>query len=130
MRVIARLDIKNEHVIKGINLEGLRKVGDPNEKAKLYYEQGADEIIFIDSVASLYNRNNLFSIIRKAAEEIFVPITIGGGIRTLPDVEKALDSGADKVAINTAAVQNRQLIVDVAKRYGSQCLVASVQAKK
>jgi imidazole glycerol-phosphate synthase subunit HisF len=130
VRVIARLDVKNEYVIKGINLEGLRKVGRPNDLAKLYYEQGVDEILFIDSVASLYNRNNLFSVIRKASEEVFIPIVIGGGLRSIQDVEDALDSGADKVAINTAGVKNKKLIEEVAKRYGSQCLVASVQAKK
>jgi cyclase len=130
MRVIARLDVKNEFVIKGIHLEGLRKVGDPNLLAKAYYEAGIDEIIFIDAVASLYNRNNLFSVIRKASEEVFVPITIGGGLRNLSDVEQALDAGADKVALNTAAIREPGLIEKVAKRYGSQCVVASVQAKR
>lgn len=129
MRVIARLDVKNQFVIKGIHLEGLRKVGDPNQLAKDYYEAGIDEIIFIDAVASLYNRNNLFSVIQKASEEVFVPITIGGGLRSLADVERALDSGADKVAINTAAILEPELIQKVAKKYGSQCVVASVQAK-
>lgn len=130
MRVIARLDVKNEYVIKGIHLEGLRKVGDPNQLSKAYYEAGIDEIVFIDAVASLYNRNNLFSVIRKASEEVFVPITIGGGLRCLSDVESALDAGADKVAINTAAIRDPALIEQVAKRYGSQCVVASVQAKR
>src|SRR3990167_10456329 len=99
MRIISRLDIKNEYVIKGINLEGLRKIGDPNELAKKYYQHGSDEIIFMDAVASLYGRNNLFSIIRKACEEVMVPITIGGGLRTVEDVKSALLAGADKVAI-------------------------------
>lgn len=130
MRLIARLDIKNEFVIKGIHLEGLRKVGDPNEMAKKYYLDGVDEIIFVDAVASLYNRNNLFSVISKASEDVFVPITVGGGLRSLEDVELALEAGADKVAINTAAIKNPQLIQEIAKRYGSQCVVASVQAKK
>jgi cyclase len=130
MRVIARLDVKNQFVIKGIHLEGLRKVGDPNELARAYYAQGADEVMFIDSVASLYGRNNLFPVIRKASEEVFVPITIGGGIRSVDDVAQALDSGADKVAINTAAVNSPQLIADVARKYGSQCVVASIQTKK
>jgi cyclase len=105
MRVIARLDVKNQFVIKGIHLEGLRKVGDPNQLAKAYYEAGIDEIVFIDAVASLYNRNNLFSVIQKASEEVFVPITIGGGLRSLDDVEQALDAGADKIALNTAAIR-------------------------
>lgn len=130
MRVIARLDVKNQFVIKGIHLEGLRKVGDPNQLAKSYYDAGIDEIIFIDCVASLYNRNNLYSVIQRASEEVFVPITIGGGLRSVEDVELALDAGADKVAINTAAVRNPKLIQEVAKRYGSQCVVASIQAKR
>jgi cyclase len=130
MRLIARLDVKNEYVIKGIHLEGLRKVGDPNELARAYYEAGIDEILFADSVASLYDRNNLFSVIRKASEEVFAPITIGGGLRSLADVEQALDAGADKVAINTAAVRDPKLISEIAKHYGSQCVVASVQAKR
>jgi cyclase len=130
MRVIARLDVKNQFVIKGIHLEGLRKVGDPNQLAKAYYEAGIDEIVFIDAVASLYNRNNLFSVIQKASEEVFVPITIGGGLRSLADVEQALDAGADKVALNTAVIREPELIQKVAKQYGSQCVVASVQAKR
>lgn len=130
MRVIARLDVKNHFVIKGIHLEGLRKVGDPNQLAKAYYEAGIDEIVFIDAVASLYNRNNLFSVIQKASEEVFVPITIGGGLRSLADVEQALDAGADKVALNTAAIREPGLIEKVAKQYGRQCVVASVQAKR
>jgi cyclase len=129
MRVIARLDVKNEFVIKGIHLEGLRKVGNPVELAKAYYAAGIDEIVFIDCVASLYGRNNLFPVIRRASEEVFVPITIGGGLRSIDDVAQALDSGADKVAINTAAVHSPQLIADVAKKYGSQCVVASIQTK-
>jgi cyclase len=130
MRVIARLDVKNQFVIKGIHLEGLRKVGDPNEIAKAYYEAGIDEILFIDAVASLYDRNNLFSVIQKASKEVFVPITIGGGLRSLADVERALDAGADKIALNTAAIREPELITRVAKQYGSQCVVASVQAKQ
>jgi cyclase len=130
MRVIARLDVKNNFVIKGIHLEGLRKVGDPNQLAKAYYEAGIDEILFIDAVASLYNRNNLFDVIKKASEEVFVPITIGGGLRNLSDIEQALDAGADKVALNTAAIREPDLIEKVAKQYGSQCVVASVQAKR
>lgn len=129
MRTIARLDVKNEFVIKGIHLEGLRKVGDPNQLALKYYQDGADELIFIDSVASLYERNNIYSVIRKAAEDVFIPITIGGGLRNLADVESALDAGADKVAINTGAVRHPKLIAGIASKYGSQCVVASVQAK-
>jgi len=129
MRVISRLDIKNEFVIKGIHLEGLRKVGDPIDLAVEYYRSGIDEIIFMDAVASLYDRNNVFHIIEKACKQVFIPITIGGGIRTLVDIEKALIAGADKVAINTGAVKSPQLINEAALRFGSQCIVASIEAK-
>jgi cyclase len=130
MRVIARLDVKNESVIKGIHLEGLRKVGDPNALARQYYEQGIDEIVFMDAVASLYDRNNLFHIIEAACRDVFVPIAVGGGIRSIDDVSKALGAGADKVVINTGAVQNIKLIEQVARKYGSQCLVGSIEAKR
>lgn len=130
MRVIARLDIKNEYVIKGINFEGLRRVGNPNNLAKKYYQEGTDEIIFMDSVASLYGRNNLFSIIQEACEEVMIPITVGGGLRTMEDIKSVLHAGADKVAINTAAVKNPFFISEVAEKYGSQCIVASIEAKK
>lgn len=130
MRLIARLDIKNEYVIKGIHLEGLRKVGDPNELARAYYEQGIDEIVFMDAVASLYDRNNLFHIIEAACRDVFVPIAVGGGLRTVEDVSNALGAGADKVVINTGAVRNIRLIEEIAHRFGSQCLVGSIEAKK
>ena len=130
MRLIARLDIKNEHVIKGIHLEGLRKVGDPNILARRYYEQGIEEIVFMDAVASLYDRNNLFHIVEGACRDVFVPIAVGGGMRTVDDVSKALGAGADKVVINTGAVQNINLIEKVAQKFGSQCLVGSIEAKK
>lgn len=129
MRMIARLDIKNEYVIKGIHLEGLRKVGLPQILAKKYYEQGIHEFIFMDAVASLYNRNNLFAVIKEACQEIFVPMTLGGGIRSLQDIEQALQAGADKIAINTAAITHPNLIEQAAKVYGSQCVVASIEAK-
>jgi len=129
LRLIARLDVKNEHVIKGIHLEGLRKVGDPVELAKKYYEDGVDEIVFMDAVASLYGRNNLFDIISRACEKVFIPITIGGGIRDLNDIELALKSGADKVAINTAAIRNNNLIKEASRIWGSQCIVGSIEAK-
>jgi len=130
MRVIARLDVKNEWVIKGIHLEGLRKVGDPIELAEAYYEGGIHEILFMDAVASLYDRNNLFHIIEKACENVFVPISIGGGLRSIEDVDKALSAGADKVAINTGAVRNIGLITEIANRFGSQCIIGSIEAKK
>lgn len=130
IRVIARIDVKNEFVIKGIHLEGLRKVGDPNIFAKKYYEDGIDEIIFMDAVAAYYDRNSLSHIIEKACEEVFIPITVGGGLRTIEDINQALKSGADKVAINTKAIQNPEFITDASKIFGSQCIVASIVAKK
>lgn len=130
MRIIARLDIKNDWVIKGIHLEGLRKVGNPIELATKYYEEGAHELLFMDAVASLYDRNNLFHIIEKACEKVFVPITIGGGIRSVSDASDALAAGADKIAINTAAVRNVDLVSDIASRFGSQCIVGSIEAKR
>lgn len=130
MRIVARLDIKNEHVIKGIHLEGLRKVGDPNELALRYYAQGIDEIVFMDAVASLYDRNNLFDIVKKASNDVFVPIALGGGIRNVEDVDSALGCGADKVIINTGAIHDISLIERAAHKYGSQCLVGSIEAKR
>ena len=128
-RLIARLDIKNEHLIKGVQLEGLRKLGDPNCFAKNYYIEGIDEIFFLDSVAALYDRNNLYHIVEKACEEVFIPITLGGGIRTPSDIQKALECGADKVAINTAGIKNKDFLYDAARIFGSQCIVASIEAK-
>lgn len=124
------MDIKGENLIKGVQLEGLRVLGNPNEFARKYYENGIDEIIFMDAVASLYNRNNLVSIISEAAKDIFIPITVGGGIRCLEDAQKILRSGADKVAINTAAINSPGLISSIAHKFGSQCVVASIEAKR
>ncbi|MCF6353662.1 MAG: imidazole glycerol phosphate synthase cyclase subunit [Candidatus Polarisedimenticolaceae bacterium] len=129
-RIIARIDIKNEFVIKGIHLEGLRKVGNPNDMAKFYYDEGIDEIFFMDAVAAYYDRNSLGEIISKATKSVFVPITVGGGIRTIDDIREALASGADKVAINTQAVRTPEIINKAARIFGSQCIVASIQAKK
>ncbi|HSV44330.1 MAG TPA: imidazole glycerol phosphate synthase cyclase subunit [Ramlibacter sp.] len=130
LRLIARLDIKGPNLIKGIQLEGLRVVGDPHAHAVRYYQQGADELLFIDIVASLYQRNNLSDIIKRAADQVYVPITVGGGIRSLADVATMMMSGADKVAINTAAIARPELVTEVARRYGSQCMVLSVEAKR
>lgn len=130
MRIIARIDIKNNFVIKGINLEGLRKVGDPYELITKYYEQGIDEIIIQDSVASLYGRNNLFNFIKDITKEIFIPITLGGGIRSLSDIEKALNSGADKVAINSKALEDSNFIKEASNKFGSSTIVSSIEAKK
>lgn len=130
VRIIARLDIKGENVIKGVQLEGLRIIGKPGPIARRYYEQGIDEIFYIDVVASLYGRNSILEIVREAARNIFVPLTVGGGIRKKEDIISALRSGADKVAINTAAVRNPSFIKDAAESFGSQCIVVSVEAKK
>ncbi|MDF2500959.1 MAG: hisF [Anaerosporomusa subterranea] len=130
MRLIARLDIKSSYLIKGIQLEGLRKIGDPNAYARRYYGEGIDEILYMDIVASLYERNNLTDIIRKTTENVFVPITAGGGIRSVEDVKEVLRAGADKVAINTAAIKDPRLITDVARRFGTQCMVLSIEAKR
>lgn len=130
VRLIARLDIKGPNLIKGVHLEGLRVVGDPQEYARRYYEQGADELIYIDIVASLYGRSKLTEIVRRAAHDVFVPMTVGGGVRSTDDVRDLLRAGADKIAINTAAVRRPELITEVARRFGSQCMVLSIEAKQ
>lgn len=130
VRLIARLDIKGPNLIKGIHLEGLRVIGDPQEYARRYYEQGADELVYMDIVASLYGRNSLHDIVRRAAQDIFAPLTVGGGLRAVDDVREMLRAGADKVAINTAAVQRPELIREVAHVFGSQCMVLSIEAKR
>lgn len=129
-RLIARLDIKGSKLIKGIHLEGLRVVGEPETFARRYYREGADELLYVDAVASLYGRNSLQSIVRRTASEVFIPVTVGGGIRGTEDVKELLRSGADKVAVNTAAVQRPELLTEIAMRFGSQCLVVSIQAKR
>lgn len=130
LRIIPRLDIKGSNLIKGVRLEGLRVIGDPQEYAIKYYGAGADELIYMDIVASLYGRNNLSGIISRAAENVFIPITVGGGIRSVEDARLILRSGADKVAINTAAVARPALISEVAHRFGSQAMVLSIEAKQ
>ena len=129
-RLIARLDIKGANLIKGVHLEGLRVIGAPNEHAKRYYEQGVDELIYMDCVASLYGRNHLGNIVSAAVKNIFVPMTVGGGIRSVDDATQILRAGADKVAVNTAATANPQLITEIARRFGSQCMVLSIEAKQ
>ena len=130
LRIIPRLDIKGPNLIKGIRLEGLRVIGDPQEHAIRYYEAGADELVYMDIVASLYGRNNLSDIISRAAKNVFIPITVGGGIRSVDDARHILRSGADKVAINTAAIARPELITEVAHRFGSQAMVLSIEAKQ
>lgn len=130
IRLIARLDIKGPNLIKGIRLEGLRVIGDPQKYARRYYEQGADELVYMDIVASLYGRNSLHNIVRRTAHDVFVPMTVGGGLRSVDDVREILRAGADKVAINTATVQRSELIHEVAHVFGSQCMVLSIEAKR
>lgn len=130
LRLIARLDIKGPNLIKGVHLEGLRVIGDPQAYARRYYEQGADELLYVDVVASLYGRSKLTEIVRRAAHDVFVPMTVAGGIRSVDDVTDLLRAGADKVAINTAAVHRPALIGEVAQRFGSQCMVLSIEAKQ
>jgi cyclase len=129
-RLIPRLDIKGPNLIKGIHLEGLRVIGDPQEYARRYYEQGADELLYVDVVASLYGRNSLHEIVRKAAHDVFVPLTVTGGIRSVDDARHILRSGADKIGINTAATKRPELITEVARKFGSQCMVLSIEAKR
>jgi imidazole glycerol-phosphate synthase subunit HisF len=129
-RLIARLDIKGPNVVKGVRLEGLRVVGKPAELARRYYEGGIDEIVYLDIVASLYGRNNILSVVEEAARDVFVPMTVGGGLRTLDDITAALRSGADKVAINTAAIGRPAFLKEAAEAFGSQCVVLSVEAKR
>lgn len=130
MRTIARIDIKNDNVIKGVNLEGLRKIGKPDKIIKQYYNDGIDELLIIDSVASLYGRNNLFDLIKNITNDIFVPITLGGGIRSLKDIEYALNSGADKVAINSKALEDPNFLYEAVNNFGMSTIVANIEAKK
>ena len=129
-RLIARMDIKGANLIKGIHLEGLRVIGSPNEHALRYYHDGADELIYMDCVASLYGRNSLGALVQQTAHDVFVPMTVGGGIRSADDATSLLRSGADKVAVNTAAIARPALITEIARRFGSQCMVLSIEAKQ
>jgi len=128
IRIIPRLDIKGPNLVKGIHLEGLRVLGKPEDFAKLYYEQGADELIYQDTVASLYQRNSLTDIITKTAKNIFIPITVGGGLRTLDDINKVLRAGADKIAINTGAIRNPDFINEASRAFGSSTIVIAIEA--
>ena len=129
VRLISRLDVKGQNLIKSVNLEGLRVIGDPSEHAIKYYNEGADEILYIDAVASLYGRNNLSDILSESVRNVFIPITVGGGIRSIEDAKHILRSGADKVAINTAATSNPILLSEIADVFGSQAVVLSIEAK-
>tara|TARA_B100001248_G_scaffold262654_1_gene260452 strand:- start:11264 stop:12055 length:792 start_codon:yes stop_codon:yes gene_type:complete len=129
-RVIARLDIKGSNLIKGISFEGLRVIGSPIEFAEKYYNEGIDELIYIDTVATLYGRNNLLDLVKKVGEKVFIPITVGGGIRSVEDARNFLNAGADKVGVNTAAVNNPEILKEISSRFGNQCLVLIIDAKK
>jgi cyclase len=127
VRIIPRLDVKGPNVVKGIHLEGLRIVGKPAEMAARYYAEGADEILFMDIVASLYERNNLLDIVEWTSRHVFIPMTVGGGLRNLSDIQNVLRAGADKVALNTAAHRRPELIKEAAQRFGSSTIVLSIE---
>ncbi|WP_272010092.1 imidazole glycerol phosphate synthase subunit HisF [Roseovarius sp. ZX-A-9] len=128
LRLIPRLDVKQNWLIKGVQMEGWRKVGDPAEVARRYAAQGADELVFMDVVASLYERNNLHEIVEQVASSVFIPLTVGGGIRTPEDVGQLLARGADKVALNTAATRDPKLITEISDQFGAQATVVSIEA--
>ena len=130
IRVIPRLDIKGPNLVKGIHLEGLRALGRPEDFASYYYEQGADELIFQDAVASLYQRNSLIEVISRTAKNVFIPLTVGGGLRTLEDINRVLRAGADKVSINTAAVGRPNFIDEAGKVFGSSTIVIAVEVSR
>ena len=129
-RVIPCLDVKDGRVVKGVNFVNLVDAGDPVEQAQLYDEQGADELCFLDITASHENRDTIYDVVRRTAEQCFMPLTVGGGVRSVEDVRKLLLAGADKVAINTAAVENPGLVAEAAEKYGSQCIVVAIDAKR
>ena len=129
-RIIPCLDVKNGRVVKGINFVQLKDAGDPVEQAKIYSDSGADEICFLDITASNENRETIYDVVKKTSKNCFVPLTVGGGVRSIEDINKLLNCGADKVSINTAAVQNPNLIKEATKRFGSQCIVVAIDAKK
>ena len=129
-RIIPCLDVKNGRVVKGINFVDLKDAGDPVEQAKIYSDGGADEICFLDITASNENRDTIYEVVKSTSEKCFVPLTVGGGVRSIDDINKLLNCGADKVSINTAAVQNSDVIIESSKKFGSQCIVVAIDAKK
>ena len=129
-RIIPCLDVKNGRVVKGINFVDLKDAGDPVEQAKIYSDGGADEICFLDITASNENRDTIYDVVEKTSKKCFVPLTVGGGVRNVDDIYKLLNCGADKVSINTAAVENSKVINDSSKKFGSQCIVVAIDAKK
>ena len=128
VRIIPKLDIKGPNLVKGIQFEGLRVLGKPEQFARFYYENGADELIYMDVVATLYGRNSLLPIVNKTSREVFIPLTVGGGLRTVEDIRAVLQAGADKVAINTAAINRPELIREASRRFGSSTIVISIEA--
>ncbi len=129
-RIIPCLDVKNGRVVKGINFVDLKDAGDPVEQAKIYSDGGADEICFLDITASNENRDTIYDVVKDTSKKCFVPLTVGGGVRSVEDINKLLNCGADKVSINTAAVQNPEIIIESSKKFGSQCIVVAIDAKK
>ena len=129
-RVIPCLDVKNGRVVKGINFVDIKDAGDPVEQAKIYSDSGADEICFLDITASNENRQIIYDVVKRTSEKCFVPLTVGGGIRNVDDINKLLHCGADKVSINTAAVNNSEVVLESSKKFGSQCIVVAIDAKK
>ncbi|MGT2907288.1 imidazole glycerol phosphate synthase subunit HisF [Streptococcus dentiloxodontae] len=129
-RIIPCLDVKDGRVVKGVNFVNLTDVGDPVDSARAYYEAGCDELVFLDITATSDNRETTVGMVRHVADQVFIPFTVGGGIRSVDDMNKMLKAGADKVAVNSSAVANPQLIKDCAEKFGSQCVVAAIDAKK
>jgi len=129
-RIIPCLDVKNGRVVKGINFVDLKDAGDPVEQAKIYSDGGADEICFLDITASNENRETIYDVVERTSKKCFVPLTVGGGVRSVEDINKLLNCGADKVSINTAAVENPKVIEESSKKFGSQCIVVAIDAKK
>ena len=129
-RVIPCLDVKNGRVVKGINFVDLKDAGDPVDQAKIYSDGGADEICFLDITASNENRETIYNVVKKTSKKCFVPLTVGGGVQSINDISKLLNSGADKVSINTAAVKNPEVVIESSKKFGSQCIVVAIDAKR
>ena len=128
LRVIARLDIKGPNLVKGVHLEGLRVLGSPERFAQAYYQEGIDELVYMDVVASLYQRNSLVDFVRRTAHDIFIPLTVGGGLRSLEDIRQVLAAGADKVSLNTAAIARPDFVREAARKFGSSTVVVSIEA--
>lgn len=128
VRIAPRLDIKGPNLVKGIHFEGLRVLGKPEEFARYYYENGADELIYMDAVASLYGRNSLLEIVERTSREIYIPLTVGGGLRTIDDIRQALRAGADKVSLNTAAIARPELVTEASRAFGASTIVVSIEA--